>query len=184
MSEYNQMQLVKRRMYAMRNGIVADALRRNSPSYRMIFGLNLPQIAEIAASQPQDAAFAAELWADRRTRESLLLAPMLYPPAEMDEATALAWMCDVRDTEVADVLCHRLLRRLACACALVNACVDSESDMLRYTALRLMRNIIQTDPAAAADMARRELERGCGLTHALCLNITDESDFLLEPDNE
>ena len=102
MSEYNQMQLVKRRMYAMRNGIVADALRRNSPSYRMIFGLNLPQIAEIAASQPQDAAFSAELWADRRTRESLLLAPMLYPPAEMDEATALAWMYDVRDTEVAD----------------------------------------------------------------------------------
>ncbi len=184
MSEYNRMQLVKRRFFAMRNGIVADALRRLSPSYRMIFGLNLPQIAEVAASVQPDAAFAEELWADSRTRESLLVAPMIYPAAEMDEATALRWMCDVRDTEVADVLCHRLLRRLPFARRLAEGCASSESDMLRYTALRLMRNIMNQDAAAAAAMARRELDRDVPLTRALCLNIIDETEFLLEPDNE
>ena len=56
--------------------------------------------------------------------------------------------------------------------------------MLRYTALRLMRNIMNQDAAAAAAMARRELDRDVPLTRALCLNIIDETEFLLEPDNE
>ena len=32
----------------MRNGIVADTLRKAGSPYRIIFGLNLPQISEIA----------------------------------------------------------------------------------------------------------------------------------------
>lgn len=79
MPEYNRMQLIKRRFYAMRNGIIADTLRKAGLGYKIIFGLNLPQITEIASGLTADADLAEELWADRRTRESMLLAPMLYP---------------------------------------------------------------------------------------------------------
>ena len=50
--QYNQMQIIKRRFFAMRNGIIADTLRKAGLDYRMIFGLNLPQITDIAADLP------------------------------------------------------------------------------------------------------------------------------------
>lgn len=108
MTEYSPMQKVKRRFFAMRNGIIADTLRRGGHPCRMIFGLNLPQISEIAAETGPSKALALELWADRRTRESLLMAPMIYPAGEMTPETALEWMRQVSVAEVADILCHRL----------------------------------------------------------------------------
>ncbi|MCM1521593.1 MAG: DNA alkylation repair protein [Muribaculaceae bacterium] len=171
---------MKRRFFAMRNGIVADTMRRSVPSYRMVFGLNLPQIAEIAADAPHTADFARQLWQDSGTRESLLMAPMLFPAKEMSADEALEWMASVRATEVADILCHRLLRHLPFAQALAMQTVDSASEMLRYTSLRLLRNLF---PATATEeslaVARRELERGCSLTRPLSINIVDEIDFLL-----
>lgn len=179
------MQKVKRRLYAMRNGIVADTLRRGGHPCRMIFGLNLPQIAEVAAETGPSKALALELWADRRTRESLLLAPMLYPAGEMTRETALEWMSQVPAAEVGDILCHRLLRRLPFARELAREAygVAGGDAMTRYTALRLMRNIL--DRANAAEirpLAQAEFERGEALTRALCLNILDEISFLLEED--
>ena len=50
--QYNQMQIIKRRFFAMRNGIIADTLRKAGLDYRMIFGLNLPQITDIARWPP------------------------------------------------------------------------------------------------------------------------------------
>lgn len=164
----------------MRNGVVADALRRRNPAYRVIFGLNLPQLAEIAAGVGEDADFARELHADTRTRESQLLAPMVFPAGEMDEREALEWMGAVTDTEVADVMCHRLLRRLPCARALAIAGVGSESEMMRYTGLRLWRNLLPGLADEAEECARRELARGCQLTKGLALNIIDEIEFIRE----
>ena len=44
MAEFNQTQEIKRRFFAMRNGIVADTIRKAGLQDKMIFGLNLPQI--------------------------------------------------------------------------------------------------------------------------------------------
>lgn len=152
MADYNRMQIIKRRFFAMRNGIIADTLRKAGLDYRMIFGLNLPQIAEIAAEQPKEAALAEELWADRRTRESLLLAPMLYPAGEMDAATAMRWISEVTTTEVADVLCLKLLRHTHNALDTAIGALTSDEPMMRYTALRLMLNLLNI----AASPAGRE----------------------------
>ncbi len=177
------MQRVKRRFFAMRNGIVADALRRSGHPYRMIFGLNLPQIADISAEAGPSVELAAELWADRRTRESLLLAPMLYPASEMTPGLARRWMTEVPAAEVADVLCHRLLRRLPYASELGFGLADDPDPMTRYTALRLLRNILTRDNAPAIrPLAEAELRRADSLTRPLCLNILDEITFLLDED--
>lgn len=178
MPTYNTMQLIKRSFFAMRNGVVADALRRTMPGYRVIFGLNLPQIVDIARQHAPSAALAEELWADTRTRESRLMAPMVYPPELMDRPTALRWMASASTTEEADILCHRLLRRLPFAAELTESPADEPADMMRYVRLRLARNLLPADADRAERMARRELERGCGLTKMLCLNILDETDFL------
>lgn len=183
MTEYSPMQKVKRRFFAMRNGIIADTLRRGGHPCRMIFGLNLPQISEIAAETGPSKALALELWADRRTRESLLMAPMIYPAGEMTPETALEWMRQVPVAEVADILCHRLLRRLPFASELAREVSADADPMARYTALRLMRNILnRANAPEIRPFAQAELDRGESLTRALCLNILDEISFLLEED--
>lgn len=184
--EYNRMQIIKRRFFAMRNGIIADTLRKAGLDYRMIFGLNLPQIVEIAADQPHTADLAEELWADRRTRESLLLAPMLYPASEMDAATAMRWLTEAPTTEVADVLCLKLLRNVSGALDVALSALTSAESMTRYAALRLLFNLLIAGPApreAAATMrpfVQAELAAADPLTRPVATQLNDEIDFLLE----
>lgn len=64
---------------AMRNGIVGDIYRRAGiDCYKIIFGLNLPQMREIACDYEKDAELAAALWNDKTVRESRLLSTWLY----------------------------------------------------------------------------------------------------------
>ena len=78
-TKYNPMQSLKRAMFAMRNGVVADALRQGGCPFKIIFGVNLPQLAEIAAGSEHTKEFAEQVWANSTTRESMLIAPMLMP---------------------------------------------------------------------------------------------------------
>lgn len=188
------MQVIKRRFFAMRNGIIADTLRKGGLGYHMIFGLNLPQITEIATDLPKDAELAEELWADRRTRESLLLAPMLYPAAGMDAATAARWMSEVTATEVADILCLKLLRHTPDALDTAITAMTSDTPMVRYTALRLMLNLLNlsatpagreaglADPATLAKtfnpFAEAEHSAAEPLTRGIAAQLLDEIDFI------
>ena len=108
MTQFNEMQTVKRRFFAMRNGAVADNMRRHVANYRIIFGLNLPQIVEIANETPANATLAETLWKNQSTRESMLIAPMIYPRDEFGFDVACRWVSEVPTAEVGDVLCHRL----------------------------------------------------------------------------
>ncbi|MDE5650205.1 MAG: DNA alkylation repair protein [Duncaniella sp.] len=180
MTEFNQTQEIKRRFFAMRNGIVADTIRKGGLDYKMIFGLNLPQIKEIAASLPHTAALAEEMWSDRRTRESMLLAPMLYPVEEMDMPTALRWASEAPTTEVSDILCHSLLRRHPAAWEIAMEHVTSPSEMNRYTAFRLLFNLLYTRPADIRPFAEAEYAAASPLTRPLCHSIIEEIDFISE----
>lgn len=136
------MQGVKRSFFSFRNGVVADTLRRSGSPFHIIFGLTLPQLAEVAQTSGPSAELAEALWTDRRTRESMLLAPMLMPAEAFTEAEALRWASESPCAEVADVLCHRLLRRLPYAEALVEALTaDGRSDGERYVGARLALNL-------------------------------------------
>lgn len=103
------MQTIKRRFFALRNGVVADTMRRAGAPYRVVFGLTLPQVAEIASQHGKDADMARRLWRDRSTRESLLLAPMLMPAEALSPEEAMDWVSTAVSTEVLDVLCLKLL---------------------------------------------------------------------------
>ena len=148
---FNPMQSVKRRFFAMRNGVIADTLRRAGSPFRVIFGLNLPQIAEIAAEVPQEhrAELAEALWANNGTRESMLIAPMLMSRESVDAGRAEQMLREAPCAEVADVLCHRLLRHLPFAQELSLSLADDADDGVRYGALRLMFNIVGEHPSEA-----------------------------------
>ncbi|MDE5919224.1 MAG: DNA alkylation repair protein [Duncaniella sp.] len=180
MAEYNAMQTVKRRFFAMRNGIVADTLRRTMPEYKMVFGLNIPQIADIARETGISRALAEELWADRRTRESMLMAPMIFPIEELDAPTAGRMMDEVVTPEVADILCHRLLRHHPDARRLAMERVASPDDLVRYTAFSLLFNLLPDRAEEVKPFAEAEFSSACPLTRALTRALLEEIDFLSE----
>lgn len=179
MTTFNDMQTVKRRLFAMRNGVIADALRRAGSPFRIIFGVNLPQLVEIAEGTPHTCELAQALWDNRTTRESLLLAPMLYPRRLMTADIAARWMRRTMAPEVADILCHRLLRHLPFAEGLVDGAMVEDDDLTRYCGLRLMFNLVSALPEKALGVAVAEQSRGCRLTAPVAAMLAEEARFLL-----
>lgn len=180
MAEFNQIQEIKRRFFAMRNGIVADTIRKGGLDYKMVFGLNLPQIVEIAAEIAPSRELAEQLWADTRTRESLLLAPMVYPREAMTRQRASEMLREAPTTETADILCHRLLRHLPYAMDVAVDAVTSPGEMERYGGFRLMFNLLYSRPADIRPFAEAEFAAGSPLTAPICRAMLDEIAFLLD----
>lgn len=105
-------QEVLSRFFCYRNGEVAKTYKNAGVPYTRIFGLQLPQIAEIAREIGYDPELAAQLWEMKECREARLLACYLFDPSTLLEAEALALAASVRTREETDILCWRLLRRL------------------------------------------------------------------------
>lgn len=168
----------KQRLYAMKNGVLADQLRQAGCPYRLIWGLNLPQLTEIAAETGSDAELAEQLWANRDLRESQLLAPMLYPVAELTREKALELVGNLRWQEDADILCFKLLRKADFALQLATELIEDEDRLKRYTALRLYFNLVAQAPAEAIKAAEKELTRNQPLSN-LASMLREEANFIL-----
>lgn len=176
---YNPMQTVKRHFFALRNGVIADTLRKAGSPFKIIFGLNLPQIAYIAAETGTSPELAEALWNNSTTRESMLLAPMLVDRTSFSEADARRWISSVPCTEIADVLCHRLLRHCQFAWPLAESLVSSPAgEFDRYIGLRLLFNIVGQDPAKALSISSQF--RGDRLADML----SAEARFLMGCEND
>lgn len=174
---FNAMQRIKRRFFAMRNGVIADTLRRGGSPFRIIFGLNLPQLVEIAGETGADADLARALWGNTSTRESMLLAPMLMPEGEMEAGEALEWAAAVPAPEVADILCHRLLRHRPDSQWLAERMAADCRPLVRYTGMRLCMNLAAKYPGWARAAAA---PHACGsdAAGALARRVLEELDFI------
>lgn len=171
---FNTVQLIKRRMFAMRNGVIADALRKGGSPFGIIFGVNLPQLKEIASETGPDRALAETLWRNSTTRESMLIAPMLMPRDGFAIEDARRWISAIPAYEVADVLCHRLLRHQSYALDLAKELIGSEGKVRHYTGLRLMCNIAGAHPEEARAAGEAELARGDSAFKGLASLLVDE----------
>ncbi|MDE6276953.1 MAG: DNA alkylation repair protein [Muribaculaceae bacterium] len=180
----SEMQEVKRRFFALRNGIVADTLRSNGSPFRIIFGLNLPQLKEIAAFTGENRELAEALWNNTTTRESMMLAPMIFPREEFDEAHAQKWLDASPSSEITDALCHSMLRHRPYAQALALQrlkCAKNEHDA--YGALRLALNVVSRIDAealrGAVDGLPSEI-KACPTILRLMRQLEEELEFLAE----
>lgn len=183
-TSYNPMQTIKRHLFAMRNGVIADVLRRSGSPFKIIFGVNLPQLVEIAAETGPAEELAEQLWANTTTRESMLIAPMIFPRDKFSREKAMQWISTVPCAEVADVLCHRLLRHQDYALDLAGELVadSSRPDMERYTGLRLAFNLVGQHPARCGEIAALESARQCSLTRTVAASLAEEARFLMGED--
>lgn len=175
-----QLRDVRRALYARRNGIVADTLRRAGAPFRLIYGVNLPQLAEVAAGVEKSGALAEALWADRHHREAMLLATMVYPAGELTEERAADMTREAPWPETADLLTMKLLRLTPFARRLAERLAASPLPMQRYCALRLMYFRLPADAPAALAAARAELERADSLTAPIARRLLEEAELAAE----
>ena len=132
-----QLKDIKRLYRLYMNGIVSQSMRLKGADYRVNFGLTLPLLRRIAEQIPPSVEIAEELWHDTGVRESMLLAPMVYPTEQCTPADAQRWAESMPNVEVADFCCKYLFARLPYATELVTHWIESEQEMVLYTAYRL-----------------------------------------------
>ncbi len=170
----NKMQLLKRRFFAMRNGAVGDSMRKSGAPYRINFGLNIPQIADIAKEFGPDRELADSLKANMTTRESLLIAPMLFPREELTKEIAYEWLTTAQTPEVIDVACLKLVRFVPLPGELLDELYGSPRDIDRYAALRLGANILPALMDKVESIAKAESGRRLPLTYSMSMMLLED----------
>ncbi len=156
---------IRKEFFAYRNGIIADKLRRAGDPHSIIMGCLLVDVTAIAqrtrealGDDAQLQALAMELWADTNSRECRLAAPMLYPAPLMSLETAMQWCQSVETVEIADNLCHKLLRNLPEADTLFRQLIAQDEAMLKYTGYRLLLNLLLTGKTQATPALKAIVE--------------------------
>lgn len=179
-SQYSPLQQVKRRFFALRNGALGEIMRRQGADYKIIFGLNIPQLAEIAEQTPHDAILAQELWDNKTTRESQLLAPMIFPKDQFTIEIARQWANSISTAEVADILCHKLLKHMDYAIEFADELITADRSISRYLALRLLFNLLPAHIEQTSKYATEEASKNDIITRYLCQSIISEISFITE----
>ena len=140
---------MRKEFFAFRNGIVADKLRKAGDPHSVMMGCLLVDVQAIAQRTREAIgdtetlkALASELWADTNSRECRLAAPMLFPAEEMTAVLAMQWCQSVETVEIADNLCHKLLRHTAEAGTLFRQLIADERPLVKYTGYRLLLNLL------------------------------------------
>lgn len=176
---------IRKEFFAFRNGIVADKLRKAGDPHTMIMGCLLVDISAIAArfrndiddkQQLQD--IATQLWSDTNSRECRLAAPMLYPAELMTLELALQWCHTVETVEVADNLCHKLLRHIDNSDTLFRQLISDDNPLIKYTGYRLLLNLLllgKIQPTAPLQLIiSNEAQHAQGTLAALLQDLLQE----------
>lgn len=156
---------IRKEFFAFRNGIVADTLRKAGDPHTMIMGCLLVDISGIATrfgeaigEAEQRAAIASELWSDTNSRECRLAAPMLYPADMMTLELAVKWCEAVETVEVADNLCHKLMRKIPDADTLFRQLIAQDKPLVKYTGYRLLLNLLLLGKVQPSDSLKAIVE--------------------------
>ena len=159
MNSEGRLRNTRRQVLGCRTGIIADTKKKNGDPHSMIMGCQMTDVAQIAAGIEPSKEIAEAFWADTKHRECRMIAPMLYPSADMDKATAMEWAKNVECEEIADVLCHRLLRKLPFAAEIAKELKRSAEPMAIYTGFRLLLNLVLMNKVEKTDSLKAELEK-------------------------
>lgn len=146
---------IKGKLRLFMNGVLSQSLREKGLKYRLIFGVELPRLREIAAGYEQNHELAQALWKED-IRECKILAAYLQPAESFDAELADFWMESVHNTELADYLCMALLRRLPYASQKAFQWIASDNRMEEYTGFRLMSHLFITLGTEMNERSRNE----------------------------
>lgn len=135
-----QLRQIKRTLRSVMNGPVSNSMREKGLRYKVIFGVELPRLQEIASTLPHSYELAAALWKED-IRECRLLAGMLMPRERMDEELASLWVEQMRFTEEAECTVLHLFSHEPWASAKAFEWIAAEGELFQLCGYLLLARL-------------------------------------------
>lgn len=148
---------IKALLRPLMNGVLSQSLRERGLRYRLIYGIELPRLKELAATLEKEHTLAQALWKED-IRECRILAGMLQPTETFLPDICDIWMDDIRDAELADYTCMSLFRHLPYASEKAFQWIASDDALEQYTGYRLLCHLLSKPEAELNPRAQDELE--------------------------
>lgn len=126
METAEQIKEIKKELRAAMNGVLSAKMRQAGMPYRLVFGVELPRLQEIAREFQPSRELAQALWHEE-VRECKILASLLMPVGEMLPEVADIWVDEMPTAEIAQTCCMYLLSREPWAAELAFQWVAADS---------------------------------------------------------
>lgn len=127
---------IRFRLRKAMNGIVSASMRQKGVTYKLNFGVSIPEIKTIASAYTPDAKLAKWLWT-QDVREHKILATLLYPREAFTEEEAESWVGDIRYQEIVEQFCANLAQHLPFAPSLAERWICDERENVKVAGFLL-----------------------------------------------
>ena len=102
---------IKAQFRLFMNGVASHSMREKGLDYKLNFGIELPRLKEISLKYEKNHSLAGELWKEN-IRECKILATLLQPVETFLPEIADIWVEEIRQPEIAELLCMNLFQHL------------------------------------------------------------------------
>mgnify|MGYP004699601611 FL=1 len=135
-----QLRHIKRSLRGVMNGPVSASMRDKGLAYKVIFGVELPRLQQMAADLPHTYELAAALWKEN-IRECRLLAGMLMPTERMDADLATLWVEQMQYAEEAECTVLHLFSHEVWASVKAYEWIASDNEMFQLCGYLLLSRL-------------------------------------------
>lgn len=157
MNVEEQVREIKKELRASMNGILSARMREAGMPFRLIFGVELPRLRNIANEFPRDTDLANSLW-KQNIRETRLLAIMLMPPEAFTPDVANEWADTMLTAEEAQVLAMMLLSKTSQAKEISLSWLNESKPLPSVCACLCLRHLLLQGTELSAE-ERQDIEK-------------------------
>ncbi len=144
-------QLLISKIKRIRNGDVADAMKRSGIEYKMNWGVGLVDLRQMAKEFEPDHVLALKLW-NKQWRETMILATLLDEPAKVTEEQMDFWTKSFETTEVAEQASANLWVKSKYAFVKALEWCRGKKHLVHFTGIHLVGRLAITDRHAIDEM--------------------------------
>ena len=132
---------IKKELRASMNGILSARMREAGMPFKLIFGVELPRLQNIAEEFPCNTDLANHLW-NQNIRETKLLSIMLMPPETFTLQVANTWAETMVTAEEAQIMAKLLLPKAKQAKEISTSWLEDGNDLQATCACLCLRHLL------------------------------------------
>lgn len=124
------------------NGVASTGMRGAGIEYKLIFGVGIPQLKEIASETGKSSELAVALWKED-IRECRILAALVYPEDQFLPDMADLWIEQIRYPDLAEVCSMYLFSRMKNAAEAAFRWIASDNAIIRYCGFLTLAHLLR-----------------------------------------
>ncbi|MCF6357762.1 MAG: DNA alkylation repair protein [Draconibacterium sp.] len=135
----------------IRNGDIADAMKRTGIDYKMNWGVSLVILRQMAKEFEPDHVLALKLW-NKQWRETSILATLLDKPDKVNEEQMDYWTKTFENSEIAEQVSTNLWVKSKYAFIKALEWCRGKKHLVRFTGIHLVGRLAIADKQAIDEM--------------------------------